>query len=107
MARNKTALLGASPTDGMTVRVAGREAIGDAAMGSASRPFVFKKQNHAMLVQSHPEAACPNPALVNLWPAEGQDMMPDAGMGRMLEKLVAAVAGRMTTCQKITPVLGK
>ncbi len=110
MARNKTALLGASPTDGQTVRVARREAIGDAAMGDICRPFSFKTQNHEVLMHllhPHPEAACRVPAPVMVWPEGDGGKMPNARMRMMLEKLVAAVAGRMVTCQKITPALGK
>ncbi len=104
MARNKIALLGASPTDGKTARVATREAIGDASKNRASisrrwLPFPFKTQNHDVPMYRHPETACRFPAPVHVRPAVEQ--------GVMLEKSVAAVAGRMVTCQKITPALGK
>lgn len=99
MARNKIALLGASPTDGKTARVATREAIGDASMSRSWLPFPSKTQNHDVPMYRHLEAACRFPAPVHVRPAVEQ--------GVMLEKSVAAVAGRMVTCQKITPALGK
>lgn len=99
MARNKTALLGASPIDGMSVRAAGREAMGVVAKGARRAPFPVRIQNYTVPIHRRPEALCRVFALAKIGPEGKRAMMP--------EKSVVAVAGRMAACQKITPVLGK